>query len=540
MKKKSIAAVTFLCLILHITESYAQKYPAKKIIDVQSYKFEISVNDSNDSLVGAATIQFNVLEETLNLKFDLASVRGNGRGMIVTSVFEGGKNLMFNHEHDQVRINFPVTLKPGEEHTILISYRGIPADGLIISKNKYNHRTFFADNWPNRAHHWLACIDHPSDKATVEFIVQAPVHYQVIANGVKVEEINLSPQQKLTHFREVVPLPMKVAVIGIAAFAVQQAGVVDGIPVESWVYPEDRQKGFSDYAQALEVLPFFTRMIAQYPYKKLANVQSKTIFGGMENAGAIFYFENSVTGKHEMEALLAHEIAHQWFGDMATETHWSHVWLSEGFATYLTHLYLEHKYGPDSLRKRMAEDRQAIIGFSKRKTGPVVDSTVSNYMDLLNVNSYQKGGWVLHMLRNAVGDSIFWRGLRSYYNKFAGRNASTEDFQKIMEDQSRQDLKQFFRQWLYTPGIPALSIQWTYDTQRRSLIVTINQQQKQLFQLPLTIRIQLADDTVINRTVAIKEQQTILALPAASRPKSVIADPGVVMLFDGSVKEVSR
>src|SRR6266700_2106852 len=178
-------------------------------------------------------------------------------------------------------------------------------------------------------------------------------------------------------------------VIGAAGFAVQYSGTINGTPVYSWVYPENKEKGFYDYAQAVDILPFYIKHVGPYAYEKLANVQSKTIFGGMENAGAIFYSENTVTGTRVSESLLAHEIAHQWFGDMATETDWSHLWLSEGFATYMTILYFEKKYEK-----------------------PVVDSSVTNYMELLNANSYQKGGWILHMLRMEAGDSAFWKGIR--------------------------------------------------------------------------------------------------------------------------------
>src|SRR5207249_666261 len=124
------------------------------------------------------------------------------------------------------------------------------------------------------------------------------------------------------------------------------------IPVSAWVYPQDSAKGFYDYALATEILKFYANYIAPYPYKKLANVQSKTIFGGMENASAIFYAENSVNGERTSEDLLAHEIAHQWFGDMASETSFEHLWLSEGFATYFTDLYFEKKYGKEAMVTR--------------------------------------------------------------------------------------------------------------------------------------------------------------------------------------------
>lgn len=219
-------------------------------------------------------------------------------------------------------------------------------------------------------------MDQPGDKASFEFLVTAPEHYQVVSNGIQIEETSLSSHKKRTHWREDIPLPTKVMVIGVADFAVQHAGFVNNcIPVSSWVFPENADKGFYDYSIGTAVLAFFDQYIGPYPYRKLANVQSKTVYGGMENAGAIFYYENSVTGQRGEEGLFAHEIVHQWFGDMATEKSFAHLWLSEGFATYLTHIYMESKYGSDSLANRLKEDRLSVLGFVKESKRPVVDST---------------------------------------------------------------------------------------------------------------------------------------------------------------------
>lgn len=507
-------------------------------IDVERYIFNVDINDRNDSVKCTATIYFKLLRATDNISLDLISKKPDGKGMKIISVTEKNTSLKYDHSNDIVDIGFPASGKPNDEKKIEIKYHGIPADGLIISKNKYNHRTFFADHWPNRARHWLPCVDHPSDKAAVEFMVTAPLHYQVISNGVMIEETNISNNRRFTHYQEDIPLPMKIAVIGAADFAVHYEGLIHNIPVSTWVYPEDRVNGFYDFKLATDILPYFIKNIGPYPYKKLANVQSKTIFGGMENAGVIFYAEKSVTGKRTAEGLIAHEIAHQWFGDMVTESEWAHVWLSEGFATYMAILWMENKYGQDTAIKMRLEDRVQAIAFSKQNAAPVVNSATENYIELLNPNSYQKGGWVLHMLRKQLGDSVFWNGIRNYYSLYAGQNTVTDDLRKAMERVSGKDLKKFFQQWLYTPGHPELDMNWKYNASSKQLTVNITQQQKNDFEFPMEINIIGADNKVITKSVSIKDKFTTIPISLPGKPLKIVIDPGVDLFYDGVIKEI--
>jgi len=259
----------------------------------------------------------------------------------------------------------------------------------------------------------------------------------------------------------------------------------------------------------------------------------------MENAGAIFYFENSVTGIRLQETLLAHEIVHQWFGNMATEKNFAHLWLSEGFATYLTHIYMEAKYGTDSLNKRMRSEREEIIDFVKTSRKPVVDS-LSPYMQLLNTNSYQKGGWVLHMLRRQLGDSVFKKSIRKYYETYAGKNAETRDLQHIFESVSGKSFEQFFTQWLFTPDNLQLEISWKYNSTKKNIAVTVKQlQQSGNFEFPLEILIQESLTSMPKRTIKTisKDTETFL-FPVQSKPIRFEIDPMVSLLFEGTVREI--
>lgn len=514
---------------------------AQRPVDVLHYQFNIELTDKSDTVYGNATIRFRVNQDISTVSIDLHGI-SNGKGMKVTDVLWNpfsSRMLPFRQEKEKMIIETG-SLKAGDTSTLFISYKGIPADGLIISKNKYGKRTFFSDNWPNRAHHWIPCVDDPADKASVEFVITTPAHYQVVSNGIKAEETSLSDNKRLTRWVEDVPLPTKVMVIGVAGFAVGAAGEVNCIPVTSWVFPENKAEGFHDYAQAKDILAWNISYTGNYPYKKLANVQSKTIFGGMENASAIFYYENSVSGYRREEALLAHEIAHQWFGNHATEKSFAHLWLSEGFATYFTHMYLESRYGNDSLRKRMQQDREEVLEFVRSSKRPVVDST-TDYMQLLNTNSYQKGSWILHMLRCELGNSVFQNCIREYYLQYGGKNADSKDLQRVFERVSGKNLQTFFTQWLHYPVNPTLKMTWQYLPGENRIRIIVQQLQKSpAFTFPLDVAIYYPDGFVETRKLEIfgVRHEITLALKANQKPKELILDPDTKLLFSGNIAEI--
>jgi aminopeptidase N len=522
----------FCCLILLLIfnrVSASDGYHRYGNIDVLHYEFAINLSDSTDSITGRASVDLRILEKTDSVILDLRGPDSQGKGMNVTAVSVRDNRISWRQGSDKLFMAIGNNNKVNDTVEIIIEYRGIPADGLIISLNKYGDRTFFADHWPNRAHNYLPCIDHPYDKATVDFVITAPEQYNVVANGIMSEQSSLSGHMKLTHWSEHVPIPVKVMTFGAARFAVKFEGQADKIPVWSWVFPQNRTEGFYDYGIALRPLGFYTRLIGDYPFEKLANVQSKTIYGGLENAGAIFYYENSVTGLGKAEKLIAHEIAHQWFGDCVTEADWYHIWLSEGFATYLTSMYVEYSEGKEKFEADMLRSRSMVIKAFEKKPRPIIDTSIVNLMDLLGVNSYQKGAWVLHMLRTEIGDSSFTSGLRDFYKHFKYSNVLSSDFQDIMEKASGRDLGIFFRQWLYLPGQPELRISRKINRKDRSTLVYVEQRQHDLFEFKLDL---LIKDTSGERieNIAVKERITRLVIPSEN-VTDISPDPNVKLLF---------
>jgi aminopeptidase N len=294
------------------------------------------------------------------------------------------------------------------------------------------------------------------------------------------------------------------------------------------------EKGFHDYKPAASSLELFTGYRGPHPFQKLANVQSTTIFGGMENANTIFYDENSVNGKRTVEPTIAHEIAHQWFGDMATEKNFAHLWLSEGFANYLTNIYWETKYGKEETNKRLLQDKEKIIAFNRFNNRPVVDS-VSDLMDLLNANSYQKGGWVLHMLRGEVGDGAFQKIIQQYYRQYKGSNADTRDFQRVAEKVAAKKLDWFFDQWLYKGGIPKINAEWSM--QGSQVAITIKQTGKNVFQFPITVGYYNVEGKIQSTKLNVTKANETFLLPVNSKPTKMVLDPFVELLYDGSISE---
>jgi aminopeptidase N len=520
-----------LAFHLMITVVFAQKHQARfEQIDVQHYAFSLDLFDTSDTIRGEAKVKIKFLQAVDTFSLDLSAKKSTGAGMAVSGVLENGKPVPYEQKESKLEIHPLDKVTSGATREYTITYQGEPEDGLIISTNKYGDRTFFGDNWPDRAHYWLPTIDHPSDKATVEFLITAPDHYQVVATGRQIEETNLENGFKFTHFKSEVPMPTKVMVIGVARFAVQLAGFSNGTAVTSWVYPQNREAGFGDYSLAVSILDYYTEKIGDYPNEKLANVQSKTRYGGMENAGNIFYYENSVTGNKDHEALIAHEIVHQWFGNSASELDWHHIWLSEGFATYLTNLYMEDKHGDAIMVQRMQSEKQRVVQYAKRNLVPVVNASIDDYNELLNANSYQKGGWVLHMLRHKLGKEMFWKGIRAYYEKFKLSNALTADFQAVMEEVSGRDLEAFFQQWIFTAGHPFLKKSWK-QADGKLTVEVVQIQEGKPFVFPLELALVFEDGTSMLKTIGVDATRATISLKTDKKVTDVILDPGTKLLF---------
>ena len=526
MIKKHIFIIAFFILD-HFILTAQDVYERQESVDVKSYVFNLKLSDETNVIKGEALVTADFNNPSKQLTLDLIKKSGL-YGMTITGVFEEDRALDYSFSDNKMTI--PLTSKKTKTRTFKIQYEGIPEKGLVIGKTKFGQRSFFGDNWPNLARHWLPCVDHPYDKAAVTFKVTAPEHYDVVATGKKTEESHLGNGFKLWVYEEPAPVATKVVTIGVTKFATKLLGMVDHIPVTAWVYPENRSEGFSDYTVAANAISYFVKNIGPFPFAKLANVQASTQWGGLENAGTITYPENSVTGNKTYERTIAHEIAHQWFGDSATENSWNEVWLSEGFATYFAMLYQEAVYGNEKRKEELEIDRKEIIEYYKENPSPVVDNTIKDPMKVLSINTYQKGSWVLNMLRHKLGNAIFWEGIRYYYKKNRDQNVITADFREAMEVVSGQDLKEFFEQWIFTKGYPEL--QWNWNYHQRKLKLNVKQVQKHhIFTFPLEVAF-IHGNQIKIETFNLDSESKTFEVKMDSKPDALILDPEVWLLYE--------
>jgi aminopeptidase N len=514
-----LGALPLLLLCLCARTAARDDYPRRTELDALQYRIRLALGEAGGEITAETEIVFALRAAGVrSVALDLA-------GLTVDGVTEQGRPAQFSRSDGQLRVALGGTYRAGDLLTLAVKYHGAPSDGLYFKRNKFGDRTVFADNWPNRAHHWFPSLDHPYDKAKVEFFVTAPARYDVVANGRLVETTSRQDGTRLTHWREDVPVAVYCMVFGATEFSVLDAGAWNGTRLLHYLYPKDRDRGLVDHGRALRMLEFYSELVGPYPYEKLALVQSSTRFGGMENSSNIFFDENSYDGSGGMEGTVAHEIAHQWFGDSVTEADWHHLWLSEGFATYFGALFFERADGRDKFVRLMLREKERYTSDAGAVARPIHDPEVKDLFKLLNRNNYQKGGWVLHMLRRVVGDEKFFAGVADYYRTYRDSNALTEDFRRVMELHAGRPLDWFFRQWIYEPGFPAYDAAWRWDEPSKRLRLRVRQTQAGApFRMPLDVEFKSGDVTR-RETVEMSGREQSFDFKLDSRPQAVAVDP---------------
>ena len=514
----------------------ADTYPRQPGIDARHYAIRLTLltSDSNE-IQSEATVTLRIVTPgTREAILDLTSLTSDGKGMTVTSVTSDGRAVTIDHRDNRLHLPLPAGAAAGQDVIFTIAYHGAPGNGLRILNNIHGDRTAFSENWYNRARQWLPMIDHPADKATGELIVTTKADYQVVSNGVIVEQLDLPGGLRRTHWKQDVPISSWLYSLGVARFIVRQGGIVRGVPLSYWAFPQDADKGLTALERdARGSFEFFSDRIGPYAYGKLAHVEAAGMGGGTEHVSNIFYGEKSVTAGN---APVVHETAHQWFGDAVTESDWNDVWLSEGFATYFTLLYTEYAGGRDAFVDGVRRSRNAVLRLEQSLPNtPVVHANLDEAATEPNNRLvYEKGAWTLHMLRDLIGTEPFWRGIRLYYQRHENGVASTADLRRAMEEVSGQDLRWFFAQWLTRSGVPQVSGSWRYDAAAKQIVMTVRQTQAgDPFRFALGVGVSATSGAApALRQVQVTSRESTFTIPSDAEPASVVLDPGVWLLAD--------
>jgi aminopeptidase N len=469
--------------------------------------------------------------------------------MVIDSVLLDDKPAIFERTAETLNVLLPAAATRGHKVDITVNYHGQPKDGLIFAKDRDGNPSATGDNWPNRVHHWIPSLDHPSAKATVSYTISAPQRFQVVANG---KLVSLTGNAAVSHwkFDEAKAIPAYCMVV-----AVNQGAIINApdqtIPLLYNVPQRDREYAPKGFSPAASALAYFSQTVAPYPYEKLALIVGATRFGGMENSSAIVFANNlfdqrqtelsapagssnSISARFgiptRIESVVAHEIAHQWFGDSVTESTWSDLWLSEGFATYFAGLFMQKYDGENAFREYMRDAAQRYFNFEKQANFPIHDTETTKLMGLLNPNNYEKGAWVLHMLRSQLGDDAFFKGVRDYYHAHQEANATTEDLRAALEKSSGKNLKDFFARWVYGSGHPRYQVAWNVNPKQTELTVTVNQlQEGEPFLDPLPLELTI-DNKKVPLVLNPKAKTAILTVPLKGKLTATVLDPNETLL----------
>ena len=501
--------------------------------------------DTGDTIRARATIVFHrdpVAPDTLVLNLvgltvdSVGSHDPNGSSPFVRGWFDYNGLLL--------RVPLPQAPAAGAE-SVSVYYHGTPRDGLMLHPDGRGREAVFADDWPERARYWLPTVDDPGDKAEVRWLIEAPAGWSVVANG-RLARSGRSPDGRSWWvYEEHHPIPTYTMVIGAARMAVSRHRPAisngDTLPIDVWTEPEDSAWADSvPFRRATEIVETMRRLVGPFPYEKLAHVESSTRFGGMENSTAIFYAERPIISRRLGEGVVRHETAHQWFGDAVTERDFHDLWLSEGFADYFDLVVGAALDGDSVLAHGMAALARGYYR-SPDQDRPVIDTAVKEPARLLNANSYNKGAWVLHMLRGTVGDTGFWRGIRDYYRIYRDSSVTSADVQRVMERASDQRLDWFFDQWLRRPGFPRLDVAWHWDAASKRVSLDIGQAQPAawgLFRLPaVTVEFLNGGGAPARRTVSVSTARQTVQFDLPGPPTDVRVDPDGALLLTAQVRQ---
>ncbi len=490
--KKTILAIGFLWTfvafsqtdqdLINVANSESQK--AVKLQDFQanentasydllSHTLALEVDPAEHYIKGAVTTEFRVLENTDTITFDLSD------NLEVSSVTGDQATLQFTHENNELSISFTNDLCEAATHTVTIAYEGIPnknpsGDGFVTTTHN-NTPSLYTLSEPYGSRDWWPCKQDLNDKIDqIDVIITAPAAYKAVSNGMVISETQ-EGAMVTTHWQHNYPIPSYLIGIAVTDYEVFSQTVErngHSFDIVNYVYPESREKAEEYTKVTVEIMNLFQDMFGDYPYKDEKYGHAEFEYGGGMEHSTISFMGNF------SRSLIAHELAHQWFGNKVTCDTWNDIWLNEGFATYLSGLVERHFDGEEDFIN-WKRGKVADITTSRAGSVYVKDEKLDNVGRIFSSRlTYNKGAMVVHMLRQKLGDDLFFKAIRNYLNdeELAYGYANSDQLQAHLENTSGEDLKEFFSDWIYGEGYPSYDVAW-YQATTNELNLTFNQTQ---------------------------------------------------------------
>jgi aminopeptidase N len=457
-------------------------------------------------------------------------------GFDVRELTLDGKRATYRYDGRVLRID----VAPGRDAArVAVTYRATPRRGLYFLEPDEHVPTRPRQVWSQcqeeDARHWFPCHDSPHVKMTTELTAHVPAGWYALSNGALVSSSRPKDGDAVFHWKMSEPHPSYLVTLAAGEFAeiVDSAKVGDrDVPV-TYLVPRGREDDARrTFASTPAMVKHFSDLTGiPYPWNKYAQiVVADFIFGGMENTTATTMYEHILLDERAVldissDDLIAHELAHQWFGDYVTCRAWYEGWLNEGFATFFEHVWREKKLGRDEYELGLKVDLDAYLGEAHgRYRRAIVTQDYDSPLDLFDRHLYEKGGLVLHALRIELGDALFWKGIRGYLASHARGVVETRDLQRAMEEVSGRSLGRFFEQGVYKPGHPEMDVEVSWD--KGVLTVATKQTQATTDGVPACFELTLDLDAGSERqSVRVTEKQQSFAIPAAQRPPFVVVDP---------------
>ncbi|MFA6544717.1 MAG: M1 family aminopeptidase [Limisphaerales bacterium] len=512
-----------------------RKYAPDRRVDIFHLALDVTPDFKARTIAGTATLTFKPIATPLEeLRLDAVELR-------VASLTSSEKLRGHQVTDSQIVFTFATPVPVGKEARVTVKYSAEPRKGLYFRTPEmgYAETHLWTQGEPGEARHWFPSFDHPVAKFTSEVTCHVPAGMVALSNG---RQVSAQPGAAgLTAFHWTQEKPHVNYLITLVAGQLKK--IEDkhrDIPLEFWTTPGDLAAAPNSFRHTRNIMQFFEREIGvNYPWAKYGQVAVHDYhWGGMENTSLTTLnhrtlFTAETENLFTSDSLVAHEMAHQWFGDLVTCKDWSHVWLNEGFATYYDWLWQGDHGGTNETLYALHGAAKGILANTNETRG-MVWRKFGEPEEMFNYLAYPKGAWVLHMLRCQLGADLYRRCIRTYLDRHAYGSVTTEDLKKAIEEQSGRSFDRFFDQWVHGIGAPTLDVTYAWDEKARLARVSVKQSQKisddaHLFQFPLTLRFKSKSGTA-DHTVQVREKEEDFYVPLKAAPEVVRVDPGLTLL----------